>query len=106
VLKQIQYNYGLDFNDVLEYIPMLTIDNNVKSDGKILHLQISYCTRTLHLFIDTKTKEYCFNSKNDKESDLLYEIGDIVLAKLHRYKNDLEALIAYIQKSLTFCKAA
>ena len=104
---KIQYSYGLDFSDVLEYIPMLTIYNQVKSDGKILHLQISYCKKILHLFIDTKTKEYCFNSSNNQdENDLLYEIGDIVLSKYHHYKDDLEALIVYIQKSLTVCEAA
>jgi hypothetical protein len=105
---QIEYIYPLDFEDVLQFIPMLTIDNDVKTDGKILHLEItkSKPTKPLHLFIDLKTKEYCFNYKKQKDTDLLYEIGDIVISKLHRFKLNrydvyFEGLIGYIKGNIT-----
>ena len=87
VISSIAYNYPLDFEDVLLYLPMLTTDNDVKTDG-ILHLEITtLCTEPpLHLFIDLKTKEYCFNTTDEIQSALLYEIGDLVLSKLHRFK--------------------
>jgi hypothetical protein len=107
---QIEYIYPLDFEDVLQFIPMLTVDNDVKTDGKILHLEITRtkATKPLHLFIDLKTKEYCFNYKKQKDTDLLYEIGDIVISKLHRFKInrydfDFEKMMEYIKGNITAC---
>jgi hypothetical protein len=107
-MVNLEYSYPLDFEDVLQFLPMLTTDNDVVTDGKILHLAITstYTNELLHLFIDLKTKEYCFNGKSDDESKLLYEIGDIVLSKLHifklnRYEFDFEGLIKYIQANIT-----
>lgn len=104
----INYTYPLDYEDVLQFIPMLTTDNDVKTDGKILHLEItkSNVTKPLHLFIDLKTKEYCFNYKLKRDSDLLYEIGDMVISKLHRFKInryevDFEGMIWYIKENIT-----
>jgi len=100
----IAYTYPLDFEDVLQFIPFLTTDNDVKTDGKILHLEITRTNtiKPLHLFIDLKTKEYCFNYKRKKDTDLLYEIGNIVISKLHRFKInryevDFEGLVGYIK---------
>ncbi len=107
MVSNIQYNYPLNFEDVLQFIPFLTIDNDVKTDGKILHLEITLCTeQPLHLFIDLKTKEYCFNIVDEIQSGLLYEIGDLVLSKLHRFKInryevDFLGLIAYIKQNIT-----
>ncbi len=107
-MVNIDYNYPLDFEDVLQFIPMLTTDNDVKTDGKILHLEIikSNATKPLHLFIDLKTKEYCFNYKKQKDTDLLYEIGDILISRLQRFKInryvvDFEGLIGYIKENIT-----
>ena len=87
---------------------MLTVDNDVKTDGKILHLEItkSKPTKLLHLFIDLKTKEYCFNYKKQKDTDLLYEIGDMVISKFHlfrlsRYDVDFDKMIRYIKGNIT-----
>ena len=107
-MVNIVYNFPLDFEDVLQLIPMLTVDNDVKTDGKILHLEITKekSTKPLHLFIDIKTKKYCFNYKRKKDTDLLYEIGDILISKLHRFKLnrydvDFEGLIGYIKGNIT-----
>ena len=104
MIEKIEYSYPLDFEDVLQFIPMLTLDNNVKTDGRILHLEISYFKKFLHLFIDTRTKEYCFNTNIKDESNILYEIGDIVLSKYKYFKDDFQELIKYIQKNLTACE--
>lgn len=108
MVSAIAYNYPLDFEDVLQFIPFLTIDNDVKTDGKILHLEITKekATKPFHLFIDLKTKEYCFSYKRKKDTDLLYEIGDMVISKLHRFKLnrydvDFEELIGYIKGNIT-----
>jgi len=107
VISSIQYNFPLDFEDVLQFIPFLTTDNYVITDGKILHLEITLCTeQPLHLFIDLKTKEYCFTTTDEIQSGLLYEIGDLVLSKLHRFKLnrydvDFEGLIGYIKGNVT-----
>ena len=107
-MVNITYNFPLDFEDVLKVIPMLTPDNDVKTDGKILHLEItkSKSTKLLHLFTGLKTKEYCFNYKKQKDTDLLYEIGDMVISKiqrfkLNRYEVDFEGLISYIKGNIT-----
>ncbi len=110
MVSGIKYNFPLDFEDVLQFIPFLTIDNDVKTDGKILHLEITQSTeQPLHLFIDLKTKEYCFNTTDEIQSGLLYEVGDMVLSKLHlfrinRYEVDFKGLVEYIQKSITACE--
>ena len=108
MVSGITYNYPLDFEDVLQFIPMLTVDNDVITDGKILHLEITKTntTKPLHLFIDLKTKEYCFNYKKQRDTDLLYEIGDMVISKLHRFKLnrydvDFEGLIGCINGNIT-----
>lgn len=107
MVSSIQYNYPLDYEDVLQFIPFLTTDNDVKTDGKILHLEIALSTeQPLHLFIDLKTKEYCFNTTDETKSGLLYEIGDIVLSKLHRfrinrYEVDFLGLVEYIKGNIT-----
>ena len=104
MIEKIEYSYPLDYEDVLQFIPMLTLDNNVKTNGRILHLEISYFKKLLHLFIDTRTKEYCFNTNIEDESNILYEIGDIVLSKYKYFKEDFQELIKYIQKNLTACE--
>ena len=38
MIEKIEYSYPLDYEEVLQFIPMLTLDNNVKTNGKILHL--------------------------------------------------------------------
>ena len=103
MITKIEYSYPLDYEDVLQFIPMLTLDNNVKTDGKILHIEISYFKKVLHLFIDTRTKDYCFNTNIEDESNILYEIGDIVLSKYRYFKEDFQEHIKYIQKNLTAC---
>ena len=107
-MVNITYNFPLDFEDVLQFIPMLTVDNDVKTDGKILHLEITRtkAKKPLHLFIDLKTKEYCFNYKKRRDTELLYEIGDMVISKIQRFKFnrydvDFKGLIGYIKGNIT-----
>ena len=101
MLNIIKHTYGLNFKDVQEYLPQLTIHNEVVTSGAILHLEIMYNQQRLNLFIDTHTQQYCFNAADENVNDVMYEIGDIALAKYRHYKNDIEALISYILKNLT-----
>lgn len=101
MLNIIKHTYGLSFKDVQEYLPQLTTNNDVVTDGAILHLEISYSKKLLHLFIDTNTQHYCFNAADEDVNDVMYEIGDGVIAKYRHYKNNLEALISNILKNLT-----
>jgi hypothetical protein len=61
----IVYNFPLDFEDVLQLIPMLTVDNDVKTDGKILHLEITKekVTKPLHLLSISKPKNTVLTTK-------------------------------------------
>jgi hypothetical protein len=101
MLNIIKHTYGLNFKDVQEYLPQLTIHNEVVTSGAILHLEIMYNQQRLNLFIDTHTQQYCFNAADENVNDVMYEIGDIALAKYRHYKNNREALISYILKNLT-----
>lgn len=101
MLNIVRHTHGLNFKDVQEYLPQLTTYNEVVTNGAILHLEISYSKKLSHLFIDTNTQHYCFNAADENVNDVMYEIGDIVLAKYRYYKNNIEALISYILKNLT-----
>lgn len=101
MLNIIKHTYGLSFKDVKKYLPQLTTNNEVVTNGAILHLEIMYNQQKLNLFVDTHTQHYCFNAADEEANDVMYEIGDGVLSKYRHYKNDIEALISYILKNLT-----
>lgn len=100
-MLHIKYTFGLDYYEVLDYIPQLTASNEVVTDGKILHLEVSYLKKDMNLFIDLKTMEYCYSVLEEKESELLDEIGSIIISKYHLYKNDFDSLIEYIINNKT-----
>jgi len=105
MVKEIQYLCGLSFEDVAEYIPTLTTDNDVVTDGAIIDFQVQYFEEEYHLFVDTSTMQYCFNADySDGIDSLLSEIGDIILAKCHFFKDDLDELVDYIYENITFCE--
>lgn len=96
MIETIKYSYPLDYEDVLQFIPLLTLDNNVKTNGRILHLEISYFKKLLHLFIDTRTKEYCFNNTNIEDlisKKVLFSIKEI--AELGIIKSDMCKKLIY-----------
>lgn len=101
MLSIVKNTYGLDFKDVQEYLPQLTKHNEVVTNGAILHLEIMYNNQRLNLFIDTHTQHYCFNAADEEINDVMYKIGDGVIAKYRYYKNNIEALISNILKNLT-----
>jgi len=105
MVKEIQYLCGLNFEDVVEYIPNLTTDNDVVTDGAIIDFQVQYFEEEYHLFVDISTMEYCFKADySDDVCSLLSEIGDIILEKYYFFKNDLDELVNYIYKNITFCR--
>ena len=38
MIEKIEYSYPLDYEDVLQFIQMLTLDNNVKTDKNLLRI--------------------------------------------------------------------
>lgn len=52
MLKIVNHTYGLNFKDVQKYLPQLTIDNEVATNGAILHLEILYNQQSFNLFVD------------------------------------------------------
>lgn len=101
MLHIVKHIYGLDFRDVQKYLPQLTTHNEVVTSGAILHLEIMYNNQRLNLFVDTHTQQYCFNAADEDVNDVMYEIGDGVIAKYRHYKNNIEGLISNILKNLT-----
>ncbi|WP_418181282.1 hypothetical protein ACNSOL_12300 (plasmid) [Aliarcobacter lanthieri] len=98
----IDYQSGLDFSDVTKYIPTLTVDNGVVTDGEIWHLKVSLKGKKSfrHLFIDVNTMEFAYLENTQEISDLLYSIGDIFISYYNQYKPDIDSLIDYIRKDL------
>lgn len=85
-IKKIEWEEGLDFNDVGEYIPNITADNDVVTDGKIVRFDI-YTTLAgeesrASIFFDEKTLEYC--AGNDFKH-YEYEIIEDIYSGLTRY---------------------
>jgi hypothetical protein len=59
----IEFEAGLDFYDVSEYIPNLTIDNNVHSDGDIHRFTVfKGINEIVNLFYDFKTKDFVYQA--------------------------------------------
>ncbi|MEV9477883.1 hypothetical protein [Aliarcobacter butzleri] len=98
----IDYQSGLDFSDVTKYIPMLTTENGVITDGEIFHLKVMLKGKKTfrHLFIDLNTMEFTYLENDQEISDLLYSIGDIFISYYNQYKPDIDSLIDYIKKDL------
>jgi hypothetical protein len=53
---------SLNFEDVVKHLPLLTIDNNVLTEGMIIHFQIILSDTKAHLFFDYATGDYCFDN--------------------------------------------
>ena len=87
---------SLNFEDVVEYIPLLTIDNNVVTEGRIMHFEISSDSQTANLFFDNATGDYCF-----KEDNRLYEVGDTIQSNFFRHRTVEEFLSSDNLNNLT-----
>ena len=71
---------SLSFEDVVKYIPLLSIDNNVITRERIMHFVIILDGLKANLFFDNATGDYCF-----KEDTSLYEIGDIIQSNFFKH---------------------
>ena len=87
---------SLNFEDVVEYIPLLTIDNNVVTEGRIMYFEILLNTQTANLFFDNATGDYCF-----KENTSSYEIGDTIQSNFFKHKTVEEFLSSDNLNNLT-----
>ena len=87
---------SLNFEDVVEYIPLLTIENNVVTEGHIMHFEIILHGLKCHLFFDNATGDYCF-----KDNTSLYEVGETIQSNFFRHATVEEFLSSNNLKKLT-----
>ena len=93
----VQYEAGLSFEDVEEFIPMLTIDNAVKSQDEIIHFELFFEDKSkTNLFFDEKTKEFVYD--NAQNNELVYSIGEKIVSLHKKYADDLEFLTTKLLK--------
>jgi hypothetical protein len=91
-LYAIQYTTQLSFEDVLEFIPMLTIDNDVVTDNKITHLKLYINEEKVNVFYDEATKHYCLDNCSEDISEYANRIGEFIQAYCLTVSSDLESL--------------
>ena len=87
---------SLNFEDVVKYIPLLTIENNVVTEGHIMHFEITLHGFKRHLFFDNSTGDYCF-----EDNASLYEAGKIIQSNFFRHTTIREFLTSDNLKNLT-----
>lgn len=87
---------SLNFEDVVKYIPLLTIENNVVTEGHLMHFEIILHRFKSHLFFDNATGDYCF-----EDNTSLYEVGEIIQSNFFRHTTIEEFLASDNLKNLT-----
>lgn len=87
---------SLNFEDVVKYIPLLTIENNVVTEGHLMHFEIILHGFKSHLFFDNATGDYCF-----EDNTSLYEVGEIIQSNFFRHTTIEEFLASDNLKNLT-----
>lgn len=96
MITKIEYTMGLNFDEVVEYIPLLTIDSEVITDGRITQFDISIDYERVNLFYDEITGHFYFQNCSDAISKEIYLIGNYIQS--HYNSNDLETLVLDIQE--------
>jgi len=84
----LEYETGLDWDDITSEIPTLTIDSGVHNDGSITKVSLTLNTNeTLNLFYDEISNEYAYVNEDDTNVEILNKIGYLLQNKI-----DLELL--------------
>lgn len=89
-LEITNYNFecGLGFEDVTDYIPTLTTENDVKTNNKIVRFSVLLSDKAeLHVFYDEKTHEYCYlppKADNTSLDDIYWDICEEIGIELRR----------------------
>jgi len=87
----IDYDEGLDFDDVLSQIPMITTDNDVVTDGRIVRYTVTLNTnRSVSVFYDEVTSEYAYDVRDITEEEI--EICDEIGIELKKSNGNYETL--------------
>ena len=107
-VKEIRYTTGLSFEDIVDnYIPTLTADNDVVTDGAIIHFEIELDgkSKKAHLFFDSVTSEFCIAKIKDEEvAEYIYEIGAMIQSAFFKRKSvgefekDLDDIVSEIKE--------
>lgn len=83
-IQKVTIETGLEFLDVVEYIPTLTTENDVVTDGKIVKFEVLLGNGKMqHVFLDLATAEYCFKPTKYR----LEVVGDLILSHYFKYSN-------------------
>ena len=78
-ILNIKYATELSFNKVVEFIPLLTSDNDVVTDGKITHFEIQYSDAVVsNLFYDSMTGHFCLDNTSNEVDESSYLIGEFI----------------------------
>ena len=98
--KEIEVIYGVTFEEMQEFIPMITIDNDVVNDGDIIHFGFMVDGMKQDLFFDYITGEFCFDSTTQESSEKVYEIGSIVQSHYYKYTSINNFLLEENQETM------
>jgi len=78
-ILNIEYTTGLNFSNVVEFIPLLTSDNDVVTDKKITHFEIQYSdTLVSNIFYDSVTGHFCLDNTSNEVDESSYFIGEFI----------------------------
>lgn len=91
-LYAIQYTTQLSFEDVLNFIPLLTIDNDVVTDNNITHFELHINEEKVNVFYDEVTKHYCLDNCSDEIAEYANNIGEFIQAYYLMVTSNLESL--------------
>jgi len=90
---KIVVTYGVTFESmVTNHIPMLTLENNVVNDGKIIQFTININSIIENLFFDYVTGEFCYSAEVEENSELLYDLGNMIQSHFYKYSSIEEFL--------------
>lgn len=84
----LEYETGLEWDDITSYIPTLTIDNGVHNNGNITKVSLTLNNnKTIDLFYDEISNEYTYENEDNVYVEILNKIGYLLQNKI-----DLELL--------------
>lgn len=74
-----EYDTGLDWDEITEYIPNLTIDSGVFNDGNIIKFDLEINKENnITLFYDEISKEYTYSNDAEANINILETVGQML----------------------------
>lgn len=91
-IDKINIEKELTFEDVENYMPGLTIDNEVYSDS-ITQFEITSNEEVVNLFFDETNGEFCIDNCSEQLTNAAFKIGELIQSFHEKGKID-----SFIQK--------